>query len=65
MPEYLYFCQPQNEEFEATHSIKSELKECPKCKERGLPNHQPKRLIAGGTKFILTGGGWADQGYSK
>ncbi len=64
MPVYIYECSKFGE-FEVQHSIKEELQECPLCKEADLPNHQPKRLIAGGTSFQLTGGGWAASGYSK
>lgn len=62
MPTYLYECSTHGE-FEVTHSIKDELDECPHCKEEGLPAKKPKRLIAGGTTFVLTGGGWASEGY--
>lgn len=65
MPTYLYFCEECQQEFEEMHSIKTELKECPKCKEMGKEPHAPKRLIAGGTNFILTGGGWASEGYKS
>jgi putative FmdB family regulatory protein len=64
MPSYLYFCEKHNE-FEAFHSITEELEECPKCKEEGKPPEKPKRLIAGGTSFILEGGGWSSSGYTK
>lgn len=49
MPEYLYLCETTNQEFETEHSIKVELEECTICKEKGLPPHKPKRLIAGRT----------------
>ena len=65
MPTYLYFCEECQEEFEEMHSITTELQECPKCKEAGKPAHVPKRLIAGGTAFILNGGGWAAEGYKS
>jgi hypothetical protein len=57
MPTYLYECQETKEEFETEHSIKTELEYCILCKERGLPTHKPKRLIAGATlgKVNLTG----------
>ena len=45
---YEYLCEINNQEFEAEHSIKVELEECPICKERGLDNHKPLRLISGG-----------------
>lgn len=63
MPTYLYFCEECDDEFEETHSITEELQECPQCKEKGLPAHKPKRLIAGGTAFILVGGRWARDNY--
>ena len=57
MPEYLYICTVADQEFDAVHSIKVELEECPICKEKGLENHKPKRLIGSATpgKVILTG----------
>lgn len=61
MPTYLYFCK-EHGEFEEMHSIKEELKECPKCKEEGKKSDPPQRLISG-TNFILVGGGWANEGY--
>lgn len=63
MPTYLYECTIHGE-FEEQHSIKESLEECPKCKKEGLSSQKPKRLIAGGTGFILNGGGWAKEGYS-
>jgi putative FmdB family regulatory protein len=45
MPTYLYLCDVLNEEFEEFHSMSEILEECPKCKEKNLPNHKPKRLI--------------------
>jgi predicted nucleic acid-binding Zn ribbon protein len=65
MPTYLYYCSINDTEFEVQHSIKEELNECIVCKELDMPQHQPKRLIAGGTSFQLSGGGWANSGYSK
>jgi putative FmdB family regulatory protein len=67
MPTYLYSCQNKENnhgEFEAIHSITEQLKECPQCKEVGLPAEAPKRLIAS-TSFILVGNGWANSGYSS
>lgn len=58
MPTYIYFCSQQNCEFEEWHSIKIELEECPICKEKNMPQHKPKRLIAGGSgkgSVVLTG----------
>lgn len=62
MPTYLYECEVHGE-FEESHSIIEELQECPKCKEEGLSVNKPKKLISGGTGFILVGGGWARDNY--
>ena len=74
MPTYLYEC-PKHGEFEYEHPINEELKFCPTCqnevehldlsKEEHRAPCQVKRLISGGTGFILSGGGWASTGYSK
>lgn len=63
MPTYLYYCEECKKEFEEMHSINEELQECPKCKEEGFPANKPKKLISGGTGFILVGGGWARDNY--
>ena len=64
MPTYLYFCQ-HHKEFEYSHSIHEKLEQCPLCiEEELLPPCKVIRLIAGGTSFILAGGGWASTGYS-
>lgn len=57
MPSYLYFCEVNNEEFETEHSIKVVANECEVCKNKGLENHIPKRLIYGSTlgKMEYTG----------
>jgi putative FmdB family regulatory protein len=63
MPTYLYEC-PIHGEFEHQHSINEELEECPKCQaENNAAPEKVKRLIAGGTGFILNGGGWAKDNY--
>ncbi len=72
MPTYLYEC-PIHGEFEHQHSINEELKFCPKCqdecahldlsKEERRAPCQVKKLISGGTNFILVGGGWAKDNY--
>jgi len=64
MPTYLYFCEECQKEFEENHSINQELQECPECKLAGRPGKKPQRLIAGGSGFILNGGGWAKDRYS-
>ena len=62
MPTYLYECSVHGE-FEHQHSIKEELEFCPQCESAKLAPQKVKRLIAGGTGFILNGGGWASEGY--
>lgn len=67
MPTYLYEC-PVHGEFEHDHSINEELEYCPKCEAEaeGSPQRlfqKVKRLIAGGTQFVLNGGGWAKDNY--
>lgn len=62
MPTYLYRCENCDKEFEAFHSIKEQLTECPECHKENSP---PKRLISGGNGFILNGSGWARDNYSK
>lgn len=49
MPSYEYKCVVVNEEFEAEHSIKVVLEDCPLCKEAGREPHAPYRLISGGS----------------
>ena len=63
MPTYVYSC-PVHKEFEEVHSINDLIEYCPKCKEEGLEPQKVTRLIAGGSTFILSGGGWAREGYS-
>jgi putative FmdB family regulatory protein len=63
MPTYTYRCEVHGE-FDFEHSIKEKLEECPKCKNEGLQPQKVVRLISGGTSFILSGGGWANSGYS-
>jgi predicted nucleic acid-binding Zn ribbon protein len=63
---YLYKCGIHGE-FEAEHSIKEVLTECPKCKEENInPPGKLVRLIASGGSFILKdgGSGWARNGYN-
>lgn len=59
MPVYEYKCEACQNEWEETQKITDEaLKTCPSCKKETA-----KRLISN-TSFILTGGGWAKEGYS-
>jgi putative FmdB family regulatory protein len=63
MPTYTYECEDHGE-FDIEHSIKEILTKCPKCKEEGLKPKKIKRLISGGTGFILNGSCWAKDSYS-
>lgn len=70
MPTYLYEC-PTHGEFEYQHSINDELQYCPYCEEKNelidgerVTFQKVKRLIAGGTTFVLSGGGWARDNYN-
>ena len=61
MPTYNYLCKECEHQFEIKHSIKDDpITECPKCCEHSL-----KRLIYGGSGFILKGGGWYSDLYSS
>ncbi|HWZ22490.1 MAG TPA: FmdB family zinc ribbon protein [Cytophagaceae bacterium] len=62
MPTYTYFCEI-HKEFDAFHSITMQLEECPACKEAKIKSDPPKRLIAKGGTFILSGSGWAKDNY--
>ena len=51
--------------FEVQQSIKDPpLDECPNCKKDGKTSGKPTKLISK-TSFILAGGGWAADKYSK
>ena len=51
---YEYVCEACGHQWEAEQSIKdSPLKTCASCGE-----NKAKRLISGGTGFLLKGGGW-------
>jgi len=63
MPTYLYEC-PVHGEFEHYHSISETLEECPLCQKDNAPAQKVKRLISGGSGFILSGSGWAKDSYS-
>ncbi len=58
---YEYQCSACGHEWEAEQPISSKpLKKCPVCKRSTA-----KRLISGGSGFILKGGGWYADGYSS
>lgn len=64
MPTYFYQCDIHGE-FEFQQKITEEpLQFCPQCQEENKPSSAPKRLIAP-TNFVLVGGGWARDNYSK
>jgi putative FmdB family regulatory protein len=58
---YNYICEKCKSEWEEEQSIKDEpITNCPYCEE-----NTAKRLIGGGTGFILQGGCWGKDNYSK
>jgi putative FmdB family regulatory protein len=58
---YVYRCKSCEEKFKIEQSIKDDaFTDCPFCKEGKL-----QRLISGGSGFILKGGGWHSDLYSK
>jgi putative FmdB family regulatory protein len=63
MPIYEYECSIHGN-FEHNHSIKDVLEKCPQCQEENIESDPPKRLISLGS-FILNGGCWARDKYSK
>jgi putative FmdB family regulatory protein len=61
MPTYEYVCTSCEHEWEEDQSIKdAAIKVCPECKEETA-----KRLISGGSGFILSGNCWSKDGYGK
>jgi putative FmdB family regulatory protein len=58
---YEYACGSCGHEWEAEQSISAApLKKCPKCGKS-----KAKRLVSGGTGFLLKGGGWYADGYGS
>ena len=62
MPFYEYECE-EHGVIEIEHSINEKKTKCPQCKKEKKKSKGFKRLISGGTSFILQGGGWASEGY--
>ena len=61
MPTYDYQCDACSHSFQEEQSIKDEpIRKCPQCGEERV-----RRMISGGTNFLLQGGGWYKDGYSK
>ena len=61
MPTYCFECSECKHEWEEILSITAPNPEkCPVCEKATV-----KKLIAGGTSFILAGSGWASSGYSS
>ena len=61
MPVYEYSCVVCSNEWDVEQSIKDDpITTCPRCKVASA-----KRLISGGTKFILKGSGWAIDNYAS
>lgn len=60
MPTYTYQCRSCGSVDEIKQRITEDpIKACPHCKKKTY-----ERLIAGGTGFVLKGGGWYSDGYS-
>jgi len=60
MPTYEYECEKCCKHFDATHKISDPpVQECPEPDCKG----EAKRLISGGSTFVLKGGGWYKDGY--
>jgi putative FmdB family regulatory protein len=58
---YEYACEACGHQWEAEQSIKDQpLKRCVSCGK-----DKAKRLISGGTGFLLKGGGWYADGYGS
>ncbi len=58
---YEYECQACGHQWEAEQSIKdAALKRCASCGK-----DKAKRLVSGGTGFLLKGGGWYADGYGS
>lgn len=61
MPTYEYCCTLCKHEWEVQQSIKDPpLDDCPRCAGKTA-----QRVISRGTGFVLKGGGWAQDRYSK
>ena len=61
MPTYEYACEACGNNWEAEQRItEAALQDCPKC---GEP--KARRLISGGSRFVLKGGGWYADLYSS
>lgn len=57
--EYDYTCTNCNHNWTETQKLKDPVtKVCPECKQETA-----KRLISGGTSFVLLGNGWAKDSY--
>jgi len=58
---YEYACEACGHQWEAEQSIKdAPLKTCASCGK-----NKAKRLVSGGTGFLLKGGGWYADGYGS
>jgi len=58
---YEYACEACGHQWEAEQSIKdAALKTCASCGK-----NKAKRLVSGGTGFLLKGGGWYADGYGS
>lgn len=61
MPTYEYECAACKHQWEVEAKISdTPAKKCPKCKKL-----RAKRLVSGGSGFILSGGCWSKDGYKS
>ena len=61
MPTYEYVCEACKHAWELEQRMVDDaIKKCPKCKKQ-----KAKRMISGGSNFILKGGGWYSDLYSS
>jgi len=63
MAYYDYQC-PVHGIIEIEHSVTVKMTECPECAKDNIKT-DITRLISKGTKFVLLGGNWSDNGYGK
>jgi len=58
MPIYVYECSNKHRHEKLVSSYKTTCPPCPECDE-------PTRKVPAAGAFLLRGGGWAKDGYSK
>lgn len=65
MPTYEFECQECQAKFEHEMNVNDLPNLNLLCPNPDCSGTQFKRLISGGSGFVLSGGGWAKDGYSK